>query len=255
MPTIALNISSDPVPTSFCAITNDNWQFLVALLHVMLSGDPNFNRGNAKPPPDKRGLPWDRLNSDGTPDRWYEFAAGQWLSPHRLPPDFVGIYAGDPSLIPTFDGGNANPVSLYDGPFWEALPNSDGRFLVGAGITPAPDSTTLTVGTMSGEEKHALTIDELAPHTHPVVADAVTNPKVAITVANHLARESNFDGAGSPFSYSASGTPTDATLGLSGNAGGNGATPNVVTRHNNMPPYLVVTYIRRTARKFYSIPA
>lgn len=255
MPSLSLNIFSDPVVNTFCPIANKDWQYLVSLLHASLNGDPNFNYGNATPPPDKRGLPWYRLNGDGSPDKWYSFNQGLWLSPHTLPPGFVGIFTGAQADIPAFDGGNTNAISATDGAFWQELTAAQGRFIVGAGTTPAPDSTLLTVGQTGGEEKHALTIDENAPHTHFLASDVTTNPKVTLTVANHVAKESNFDGAGSPFSYSLSGTATDATLGISGESGGAGGPPAVVGRHNNMPPYLVATFIMRTARLYFTQPA
>lgn len=252
MPPIALNISSDPVATSFCAITNANWSYLVSLLHATLSGDPTYNSGNAKPPPDKRNLDWFRANSDGSPDRWYKFAAGQWISRHTMPPDFIGIFAGDPANIPTFDGGNANPISPYDGPFWEKLPTADGRFLVQAGTTPAPDSTVITFGQTGGEEKHLLLDAEIA-HKHFVATNELMSPLTALTAANSVAKQTNYDGAASPFSYAlgaGAGTATPS-LGLTSVIGD----PAARARTNLMPPWLAVTFIRRTQRLFYSVAA
>ncbi len=246
-----LPITSDAVPAGFCPINDKDWQALVSLLHATLTGDPSVNTGNVKPTPDNRGKPWIRTNGDGTPDATYSFVNGLWAARYSIPPGIVAVYAGDPADIPTLDGGNTNPVSSYDGPFWEVLPSSDAKFLVGAGTTPVPPtglSTVLSVGATGGQEVVILSDLEIA-HAHKLVTDEFANPRATLTTDNWMCKQSNDDGAGDANSYyvSAGAGTAQPTLGNVSALGGNSADR---IEHTNMPPYLVVTFIQRTVRLF-----
>lgn len=179
-----------------------------------------FNYGNTVPGPDDQLKPWVRLNTDGKIDRLYSFANGNWIAPHPLFSNFTCMWhvsdATAAAGIATLDGGNTNPVSATDGPFWEIVTTLGGRFPVGAGTGYSGVSTfpSLSIG---GEEAHALTFPELAGFTAPITGGSVpgaagTTPGIAPVI-----------------------TPT----GVAG------------TPHNNTPAYFCLYFIKRTARLYY----
>jgi microcystin-dependent protein len=124
------------------------------------------------------------------------------------------------SLLGTTYGG--------DGRTTFALPDLRGRVAVNQG--QGPGLRNYTIGEMSGEEAHTLTINEAPAHTHLLNA---TNAG-----GNQQTPQNTFiatDAAGNTAGF-ASGPPTvtmnQASLGISG-----GSQP-----HNNLSPYLAVNY-------------
>lgn len=231
-----LPIVSNTVPANLaCVISNEKWQELVALLRVSGIQASFYNYGNTTPAPAMRIWSWRRLNSDGTPDRWYDFAGGQWLSPHALPPGAVMMYGGSLASIDTFDGGEAGAVSTTTGPFWERLTDMDAKFPIGPGTLPS--TTVLAIDDTGGEEKHSLTIPEFPPHTHPVEGSGFLDG------ATPSARKIIID---DEHNSSANNSVTEST-------GGSG-TPAAAVPHNTMPPFRVIWFIRRTARLHYRAP-
>lgn len=252
MPVIRLPVKADPVANTFCPLSNKDFQYLVSLEYAELNIDPNFNYGNATPPPDKRGLPWYRLNGDGSPDKWYSFNQGLWLSPHTLPPGFVGIFTGAQADIPAFDGGNTNAISATDGAFWQKLPGADAKFLVQAGTMDAPDSRVVAVGGTGGVPS-VLLQDAQISHDHFIATNEAKNPGNALSLSttNSIPKSSNYDGAGSPDSFILVGSTLQPSLGLTSPVGD----PTTRVTHENLPPYLAVTFIIRTSRLYFSQPA
>lgn len=231
-----LPIVSNTVPANLaCVISNEKWQELVALLRVSGIQASFYNYGNTTPAPAMRIWSWRRLNSDGTPDRWYDFAGGQWLSPHALPPGAVMMYGGNLASIDTFDGGEAGAVSATTGPFWERLTDMDAKFPIGPGTLPS--TTVLAVGDAGGEEKHSLTEAEMPPHLHEVEGSGFDDGNV------QSQRHVLIDDEHNDLSHKRN---TNLT-------GGTGS-PVAVTAHNTMPPYRAIWFIRRTTRLHYRAP-
>ncbi len=240
---INLAIQSDPVPSGFCPISNLDWQSLVRLLHVSLTSDPTINYGNVTPVPEKRGLPWFRLNSDGSPDYWYAFNNGLWINRHPTPTGTIILYRGDPGAIATFDGGNANPVSATDGPFWQRVTECDGKFPFGAGTFAS--GTVVAVKDTGGSETIALTLPQTPVHNHLIAnSDEKLSGGSALSASNSLVSKlSNLDSG-----YALQGDQTAAAAGLTSNTGG--ATDGSTTGHNNIPPYYAVLLLERTGRLY-----
>lgn len=174
---------------------------------------------------------WQQLDTLGRPVRIYQFASGSWLSLHTLVPGMTMIWTTALPDFTSFDGGDANPVSDTSGPMWELVTALNAKFPLGAGTLPA--GAVVPIGGTGGEDLHVLSTAELALHTHNTGL-----------IHTNLA-----DGSGT--------TPTLVTTGLVGatqtptdNGGPNGINGN---GHNTMPPYLGVSFLRRTARLFYSV--
>lgn len=248
MQNISIAITSDPVPSGFCALSDATWQALVGLLTGLLTGDPSINVGNATPTPDRRGLPWFRLNSDGSPDGWYGFNNGLWLQRHPDAPGKIVVYDGALADIPTFDGGNANAISEIDGAFWQRLTALDARMPLQAGTLAS--GKVLNMGDTGGEELHILKANELPKHSHPMANADLVSPKTLLTSSNYVTVQSNFDGAGASNSYYLAGSATLPTLGQSGIIGGKDGNDGDDLGHNNLPPYGVICFIKRTSRLY-----
>lgn len=203
------------------------WPELVSLISGNLNGALNiFNFGNATPAPADQDKPWYRLNSNGTPDKWYEYSGGVWISPH---PDFVGkvvMWEGDIATIATLDGGEAAAITDRTGPMWEQVTQLAAKFPIGVGTLPS--GTVLAVGSTGGEEKHTLTIAEMPEHAHTLRCDSKN------TVGTEVRRPRPDDTAG-----------TDQDVSTTATGGGD--------PHSIMPPYYALHAIRRTGRLFYRL--
>lgn len=216
--------------TNFQALLNTFFNVSTAFV----SGTYNFfNYGSSTPGVNDRSKPWFRLEGSGAPDRWYVFFDGKWVSPHAVPQNSKErrIWTGTTGELTTYDGGDANPIGDASGPMWEVDTAFATRMPVGVGTFPNL-GTVLNVTDTGGEDKHLLTTAEMPAHQHSI-----------------------------PNAYSAQcGTGASAIVGFAGTG------PNVVavadintsstgggTSHNNEPLYYVVYFIRRTARKFYSV--
>lgn len=112
---------------------------------------------------------------------------------------------------------STSPASLFGGT-WEQLKD---RFLLGAG-------DTYSAGSSGGEAAHALTVNEMPPHQHPMYADAEFS---AYNTGNNNEWKQALINASNPVTLDYMRT---------GSSGGGWA-------HNNMPPYLTVYMWKRVA--------
>ncbi len=188
--------------------------------------------------PSDHTMVWAKTDASNNFIRFYTWGGtGEWVSQYPVPPSpnstrilWVGLEAD----LVTYDEGTADPITATTGAFWAVDHAFDARFPVGPGTLPS--TTAITVLGTGGEEKHPLTVPELAPHIHTTKvfitpkaggghnADPYTTEDPDVTqVEAHI--------------------PSDST-------GGTGDPP-VVTPHNTMPPYIGAFFIRRTIRQFY----
>lgn len=147
---VRLNLQSQSLPLDFCWTTPQAFQDQLAK-SLSVSWNINFsffNFGRTKPAAGDNDKPWLRTNADGTIDGWYTFSNGAWLRPHPVLPGITTEYSNPPdgvytaemstqSFFNSLDGGNPNPVTLYDGPFWILNNNNgaQGRFHVNADVS------------------------------------------------------------------------------------------------------------------------
>lgn len=111
-----------------------------------------------------------------------------------------------------------------DGSTTFAIPNFKGRSPLGAGESAATGHTNHTLGQMAGEEKHTLSVAELAQHNH----SASTSGKYSKS-ASSGSSTNRVDGSGS----SSTTGPYTTTV---NNNGSN-------TSHNTLHPYTGVNFI------------
>lgn len=145
-----LNTSAGQLPINYCWTTPQDFlnQIAKSLTVSWNISYALFNFGPTKPSASDEDKPWLRTNSDGSIDGWYTFTNGAWLRPHPQNPGYTMEYS-DPatgayqapmsnqSFFDTLDGGNSNPVTLFDGPFWILNNNNgaQGRFHVNVDVS------------------------------------------------------------------------------------------------------------------------
>ena len=152
-----------------------------------------------------------RLFAGGIPPAGWAFCDGQLLAITSNVPLF--------SVLGTTYGGNGTTTF--------ALPDLRGRVAIHPG--EGPDLTSRALGESSGSESLTLTGDQLPAHTHAVRA-STANGSSASPVGAVPARTPSANPQ-----YAAS---ADTSLAPEAVLGAGGSQP-----HNNMQPYLVVSYI------------
>jgi hypothetical protein len=228
MPETSLPIVAEGVPAGLCYTNmSSDIPVIASFLRAIFSGS-EINTGSSTPAAEDRGKPWFRTNSDGTDDGWWTFFSGFWVQKHPCFSGMVTMYEGALADIPTLDGGEAAAVTNITGPFWEEVTEMQARSPMHPGTLPS--GTVVNVGDDIGEEKHQLTISELAEHTHPfdtsdgqLVLAQVTSGKV-----NDINRTGSLDYAFAD--------PVQ-------NTGGDVA-------HNTIHPVRGIFFIRRTSRLY-----
>ena len=153
-----------------------------------------------------------RLMSFNFPPKGWAFCNGQLLAINQNQALF--------SLLGTTYGGNGTTTF--------ALPNLEGRVPLHVGADTFGNNYTL--GQSAGEASHTVTIPELPPHVHTLQA------------SNSAANSNSPGGAGPAQPASAVGAvygPAAAPVTMAPQAIGNAGNGQP---HNNMQPYLVITF-------------
>ena len=185
--------------------------------------------------PTDQSKPWFKRDANFNPDKWYSYSTqySKWLALHPMPPGMVIMWTGAEADIPTLDGGDTLTNPVYSGPMWEKLATINGRVPIGPGTLD--QGTVVAIGGTGGTEKVGLVGAELAPHTHDIKGRNLTEFVASNLTPDHIIIDDDY----------VTGTITKATESAGGTAG-------VVTPHQNMPPYLGIFFIKRTARIYYT---
>ena len=232
-----MQVVPGPLPVGFCPTSEQNRLNIYAqTLGVFFPlGLFNGSYGNTVPAADMRSYPWFRLNSDGTPDRWYAYANGSWVAPNPVPANWPcpQFYNGSYASISTLDGGDGpGPITSDSGAMWQVIGQTTdvitdygsmgGRMPVGA-------SADFAQGSTAGEILHVLVQAELPATISFNSAQPLVNASGSTVHGTYL------DDPNDPGS----------NPGMSAIPLGSG------TGHNNMPSYVAGYWIARTARVFY----
>lgn len=118
---------------------------------------------------------------------------------------------------------STNPKTLFGGGTWEQIEN---RFLLAAG-------SEYEAGTTGGEAEHALELEEMPGHDHPIYAPNAGGAEEGAALG--------FPTVGDKKTWWVEASKT----GVRG--GGKGASDGAARAHNNMPPYITVYVWKRTA--------
>lgn len=234
-------VLSDTVPAGFCfqGFNTASWREILALMHVDVEGSDSITCSQTPPGPTLRDRPWLKLDSDNNPVRIYFYNAGLWLAYHPIPTGFCGLYLGTLASIVALDenaDGAITPTATH-GPFWERVTAANGKFLVGTGdITREVTGGTLTInpGDTGGQSEVSLTLAQMPGHKH------AGNTGTLFIGPDSGYTQINIGGSNATTCY------TDADLLWAG-----GDNDHVATGHENLPNYIGITVIRRTARKYY----
>jgi len=193
------------------------------------------------------------------------------LQTHPTPPNTIAMYYGPSTDIPNLQvpAGSGGAITSNTGPFWALCDGTNGtpdlrqRMPVGVG-------GTIAVGSVGGEQYHTLTIPEIPTHQHQNNPPGVTTTSagghthsfgvsggayagVRLSNDGHSGGSDgdcweNYGGAGhgNPIIQPAGAHVHNSYMSsfYSENVGGSLA-------HNNMPPYLGVHFMIRTARLYW----
>lgn len=247
---LILPVTAGTLPSGTCP-TGDSLQALLTLFsQYMTVPFPQTFSGlfTGGTPPSDTTQTWLQTDSLGRPVRTYVFAQGSWLSLHPIPSGMIMIWPFATPDFTVFDGGDANALSAVSGPMWQTPQDASGNPILSAqfplGYGKLPSGTVITNTSTGGEENHALSVQELAPHSHLLATGVGLNQAVPNG-------GTSTPGVG-PFVAT---TGTNGTTGSTQNTGGDPSTGNPpisALPHNNMPPYYGVLFIQRSSRLFYS---
>lgn len=138
--------------------------------------------------------------------------------------------------------GTNSPATLFGGT-WEAF--GAGKVLVGI---DSGDASFDTIGETGGAKTHALSEAELATHTH--IQDSHTHPVRGAGRSDTVGVTYSTNGGGAANMTPATGTPNSDTYTGALYAAAQTATNQNTgsgTAHNNLQPYVVVYFWKRTA--------
>ena len=232
MPNLTLITLTPPsLPVSYCPLNyqnlaNDIIGGTQAVFNSTI-GNSFFNFGPTFPSINNRIYPW--LDETG---RWWIYDQGVWLYENPVAANGYDrrIFVGTTTDLLSYDGGDGTATATTTtGPMWEVDTEFEARFPVGVGAFVASGAVAVmgkaTSTAIVGEDKHTLTVSELAAHTH------------------NVGRYVNDSRSGGDLKFMDLTAGTGA-VGISSSTGGDAA-------HNNLPPFYGVYFIKRTTRIYY----
>lgn len=235
------------------------------LTFLIQQGSFMYNMGSATPTSENRIFPW-LYTPNG---RWYTFQFGLWTSPmdpSDREPGFRKMWkpaktTPESAAWSLDEGDGTNPSTtaptVTTGAAWEVDHDLDGRFPIGAGTLPTPTLTaSVSISDQGGDAQHILTDLEgaVASHIHLLgIADPTAKAVIiakngsAATVPGYSGKYSGGGGATSDF--------PETTADLTTLAPGPAAAGVTSAPFSLLPPYVVVWWLKPTAKLLYTLPA
>lgn len=246
---MSLNLFLVPGTTPSGAMLPGNAQALANFMaqYVLISGDQNIggiNFGSDTPPPENRGFPWWRTDSNGNPMGMYNWNGSDWVTVSTaiangptanrpLDPVTGTLYqdtsinvllmfergewrtaAGSPGDVKSVKATTIE-AALLKNPGWTQDPDSKGRLIGGAG--EGAGLTARLFGDIVGTETVSLTEAQNATHSHSDIVLEGSNADIGDAGPLVLTNTAQDNGAQ---------TITNSSTGTSG----------LGAPHNNMPP-------------------
>jgi len=253
-------LTAGTLPQGYCFTTlQQYYNDIMALTLAQIPGTYSlFNYGPNIPDPADQDKPWIRTLTDGSLDRLYTFN-GVWCSPHPAPfsSSERRMWVGSEADLWAYDGGDGDdpatsPPTDTTGAMWIVDTDFAFRMPLGAGTCGTAfdgnPATTVAVTDTGGVERHALSEAELPEHTH-VLANSTTNINhTLIGAGEYLAAYGLGQGVDEDYGYTFSKSLADAVPDV-----GKVAETGDGESHPNMPPYYTVHFIKRSARKYYTV--
>lgn len=240
-----LDILPPVIPEGTCIPTGPNQLQLLAniiLLGAKLvvpQGINGFVRSQAEPSVEDRGKLWFKTDPNNDITGWYFYSEqySQWLWPVGQIYSTVErrvLLVSNVSEVWLYDGGSGdNPATTFptaiSGAMWQEDTAFAAKFPIGAGILPS--GTVLSPSGTGGEEKVTLTLAE--------IPEAVSIPVQTIPAGGN---------PGEQFLQHDENQEED--VGVNRNEADN--TEGGGQAHNNIPPYIVVVFAKRTIRQYYT---
>jgi hypothetical protein len=210
---------------------------LALLTGEIASSTAVWNIGDTTPAPEDQDKPWLRTDANGYVDGVYTYAGGVWCRPHQLPPGSLEtrIWRGTLEALRSHDGGDGTEGDPTEttGAMWVEDTDFAFRVPVGVGTNGTAydggSANSIALGAAGGEERVVLTVDTMPAHAHSKTTTYY-----------------NDAGANNPWGSGTSAEPQGTTTWNTDPNGGGDS-------HNNMPPYRGVYFIKRSARKYYTV--
>jgi len=209
-------------------------------------GNSFFNFGPTFPAINNRIYPW--LDETG---QWWIYSQGFWVYKNPVAANGYDrrIFVGTTTDLLSYDGGDGTATAtITTGPMWEVDTEFEARFPVGVGAFVASGAVAVlgktTSTSIAGEDKHTLTLPELAAHTH----------NVAIKVFGHGGEDGDRSAAdgGTTSNTVTNNTTVFPTSTLDPDLDASAVSAGGDIAHNNLPPFYGVYFIKRTIRVYYT---
>lgn len=244
------------LPPGYCFTSFDRFALdIVAGMSGFLPGEySTIIVSESEPAANDRDKLWYQLLGGGEPGgRLYKYYLGKWVAPNPVAAGSQErrIFTGSESEIWSYDGGDgtdpsSNAPTATTGAMWQKDADFDFRFPIGAGTSPAPESTVINPGGTGGEEKHTLANEEI-PDLQPTAYVGGSDGTFAGRRAALQTVDDGHDGVPAEHLQRVGGSSGPFYIQLNTGDGDGDAVPM-----NNMPPYRGVYFIRRTSRIFYT---
>lgn len=228
------------LPAGYCFTTPQRFALDIAAgLSGYLPGQfTTIIDSDSEPAVADRDKLWHKTIAGAPSGHIFKFFDGVWMARNLSEPagDERRIFIGTENDIWSYDGGNGDnptvtPPTDATGAMWEKDAVFDFRMPLGAGTSPA--GTIVLSGGTGGEETHLLTVAEIPAHQHSEFCADSSADAIGGAGANRRT-----------FGLASTTDGIDSNISTSSVGGG--------TAHNNMPPFVGVFFIKRTARIFYT---